>query len=270
MFEEFGPRDLLAVICLSLTNTYLYEVGQKHFRDLMLCFHGPWWLERLICVGDYLDGDVLPANIFSEEEEKTLTGNHIVDGKRQCSRIFCAFEGDYYDWSATKLKWYKIRNDAEDMKLSNKERRSMEAMMKPDFSWDGEPETEWILCNWTTAEYVRASAVASLTGSTCRGPWTNAYLGLGHVLMTQICWSTDRSASMRYDGGITRGPWAGHYFGITTVDNLSQDVNCIDRQPWTDVSKKIVREVLKIWRLDCPRRLVWYLRPADDDNSQTE
>ena len=136
-------------------------------------------------------------------------------------------------------------------------------MVNPDFSWDGRPETEWILCNWTKAEYVRASAVAELTGTQCRGPWTSDSLSLGHVLITQICWSSDASAAMCYEGPITRGPWAGHYFGITTVDNLSQDNNCVNKQPWTDVTERIVKEVLEIWRVDCPQALSKHLRTAD-------
>lgn len=227
----------------------------------MLVFHGAWWLERLICVGDYLDGDDLPPHILrGEEEEKTLTGNHIDDDERHGSRLYDAFECNVYDENAVMYNWNRMYRDLAYMGLSKKERRLMKDMMEPDFSWDGRPETEWILCNWSTAEYVRASAVAELTGVRCRGPWTNPFLSLGHVLMTQICWSSDPSASMCYEGEITRGPWAGHYFGITTVDNLSQDENCINKQPWTDVTEKIMKEVLEIWRLDCPKRLAEHLR----------
>ncbi|EPT05048.1 hypothetical protein FOMPIDRAFT_1021740 [Fomitopsis schrenkii] len=236
-------------------------------------FVAPWWLERLICVGDDVDGDDLPANIFrGVEEEKTLMGNRDDDGTQR-ARLRGVFEWNSFNDRSAKYSWSKRPCRMEmrvGQRLSRQERRMMKEMVDPDYSWDGRPETEWILCNWTLAQYVRASAVAELTETRCDGPWTDSFLSLGHVLMTQICWSASPSASMCYSGPITRGPWAGHYFGITTVDNLSQDINCIDKQPWTDVTEKIMKEVLEIWRCDAPRRLADHLRPAHYESDQTD
>lgn len=262
VFEQFGPDDITAILSLSLTNTYLREVGQKRAWKCVTWCSGPWWLQRLICVGDYVDGDDLPANILRGEEEKTLTGNG-EDG----ARIYEAYQWCYFD---DKVAWHK-QYDALHTggKMSRKEQRLMRAMVEPDYSWDGRPETEWILCNWTTAEYVRASAVAELTGSPCHGPYTHDRLSLGHVLLSQICWSADPSAAMRYEGPITRGPWAGHYFGITTVDNLSQDINCIDKQPWKDSTEKIVKQVLEICQCDIPGILAEHFRAPDYESDNT-
>ncbi|EPS95684.1 hypothetical protein FOMPIDRAFT_90552 [Fomitopsis schrenkii] len=270
VFEEFGfePHDIRAIVSLSLTNTFLREIGQKRLWDLMSCSVGAWWLDRLICVGDYVDGDDLPANIFrGEEEEKTLTGNHDDDDDESGgARIYDKFEVSYLDDIEALMSWSTMCRHVGTGDLSRKERRMAKEMVNPDYSWDGRPETEWILCNWTMAEYVRASAVAELTGTRCNGPWTHNFLSLGHVLMTQICWSADPSAAMCYSGPITRGPWAGHYFGIITVDNLSRDNNCINKQPWRDVTEKIVKEVLEIWRCDDPETLANHLRQADDES----
>ncbi|EPS95692.1 hypothetical protein FOMPIDRAFT_151623 [Fomitopsis schrenkii] len=268
VFGEIGPEDIRAIVSLSLTNTLLREIGQKRLGDLMSRFVGHWWLERLICVGDYVDGDDLPANIFrGEEEEKTLKGNHD-DGSGR-ARIYDAFRRYYFDDGRAKGAWSRRCSYVETGDLSRRERRMAKEMVTPDYSWDGRPETEWILCNWTMAEYVRASAVAELTGTRCNGPWTHNFLSLGHVLMTQICWSADPSAAMCYSGPITRGPWAGHCFGITTVDNLSQNIECINKQPWRDVTEKIVKEVLEIWRCDAPERLANHIRQADDKHDKT-
>ncbi|KAI0727061.1 hypothetical protein C8Q72DRAFT_953622 [Fomitopsis betulina] len=259
VFEQFGPNDVSAIISLSLTNTYLREIGQKRLDQIMTSSHGPWMWQRLICVGDYVDGDDLPADIFvDEEEEKTLMGNYN-NGR---AKIYTAFQnGYYYDDKKVKEIWYLRYRPSYDICLSRKERRMMQAMVKPDYSWDGRPETEWILCNGSTGEYVRASAVAELTGTQCDGPFTSNYLSLGHVLLTQICWSGDTDAAMMYEGPITRGPWAGHDFGITTVDNLGQD-------PWKDSTEKIVKQVLEIWRCDNPEILAEHLRGSDDESDQ--
>ncbi|KAA8899216.1 hypothetical protein FN846DRAFT_990621 [Sphaerosporella brunnea] len=60
---------------------------------------------------------------------------------------------------------------------------------------------EWILRNLTTKEYVRRSAV----GPVVNGPFSyGGGGGLGHVLVSRICWSSDSSTAMSWDG-IHRG-----------------------------------------------------------------
>ncbi|KAI0727078.1 hypothetical protein C8Q72DRAFT_842579 [Fomitopsis betulina] len=240
----------------------------KTFQQSMAWFNGPWWRQRLICVGDHVDGDDLPAGIFKDkEEEEALSGND----EKYGARIYKAFSRNYCDDEAEmRVLSDKCRPLYYNGALSRKEVRMVQNMVKPDYSWDGRPETEWILCNMTTAEYVRASAVAKLTGTRCQGPWGHRCLSLGHVLMTQICWSADPSASMCYGGPITRGAWAGHSFGITTVDNLSQDIDCINKQPWKDSTEKIVKQVLEIWRCDNDEILAESFEESDKEEEEEE
>ena len=96
-------------------------------------------------------------------------------------------------------------------------------MTTADFSCNGWPWTQWILCSWTAAEYVCASAIAKLTGSVCDGPWTTQpRLGLGHVL---ISWSLDCSTGLEYQVPVHRGRWAGHRIAITTKDESRSNLS---------------------------------------------
>ncbi|KAH9930005.1 uncharacterized protein B0H18DRAFT_994778 [Fomitopsis serialis] len=214
---------------------------------------------------NYLKGDDLPPGILQEDEKESLSGDcpETKDGPNG-TRLYNAAETwlcnrDRYaaEWWDQKLDWC-----ASEGRLSPDERDELYDLAKLDYSWDETPETEWILCNWTLAQYVRVSAVAELTGTDCDGgPWTTTFLSLGHVLLTQICWSSDPSVSMRYKGPFHRGRWAGHYFAITAVDQLTEDRSFAEKKDWTDVTDKIVGEVLEIWRADHPEGLAPHLRP---------
>ena len=157
-------------------------------------------------------------------------------------------------------RWEALINRYELWGLPPTERTMIQSMITPDFSWDGMPWTEWILCSWTAAEYVRASAVAKLTGSACKGPWTTSQLGLGHVLITQICWSSDGSTSLEYRGPVHRGRWACHHVAITTIDELSRNPSFTSKKKWRDVTDRVLKEVVKIWRPEYPDILAEHLR----------
>lgn len=145
--------------------------------------------------------------------------------------------------------------------MSEAERRELENLVRADFSWDGRRETEWILCNRTCAEYVRTGGLATLTGSDINGPWTDDELSLGHVLLTQICWSSVDWTSVDYRGPLHRGRWAGHYIAITTMDQLTENVRFADKGKWVDVTEEVLAQVLEIWRAEDPERLAPHLRP---------
>ncbi|KAH9930004.1 uncharacterized protein B0H18DRAFT_994776 [Fomitopsis serialis] len=244
--------DSLDVAYLALTNSFLRVIGEKHIYRWMCFYNGRWNLERLIYAGDCLLDDDLPPNVFKEKEKELLSGHNPDPKSGICnSCLFDAFD-----------IWL---NDKEERQLTRAERRELRALVELDYTWDGTPETEWILCNWTLAQYVRASAVADLTGSVCDGPWTDNFLGLGHVLLSQICWSSD----MQYEQPIRRGEWAGHYVAITTVDQLTRNRSFADKENWTDVTDKVVGEVLEIWRAKAPERLVPHLRPEGYLNDRT-
>jgi hypothetical protein len=96
---------------------------------------------------------------------------------------------------------------------------------------------EWVLRNLTTKEFVRRSVVAHGTN----GPFSSGGVGLGEVLLSRICWSTDSNTGMSWDG-IHRGIWAGHKFDITLMEALEGEVG------WKDVSESAYDEIKGIWK----------------------
>lgn len=89
-----------------------------------------------------------------------------------------------------------------------------------------------ILCNLTKREFIRASIVSLI-----EQPIT-----LGQILISQICWSWDSSASMvdPYKD-IHHGRWAGNRFEITTADRVK------DLGEWEDITDEIAEKVQKLW-----------------------
>ncbi|KAJ2347821.1 hypothetical protein GGF43_004674 [Coemansia sp. RSA 2618] len=79
-----------------------------------------------------------------------------------------------------------------------------------------------VLRNKTLKVYVRESQI----------PDMESKVGLGVVLILQMCWSTDPSMSLNdQDEGQEQGPWAGHRFDITWDDQVDES--------WTDVSEDV-------------------------------
>ncbi|KAH9838555.1 uncharacterized protein C8Q71DRAFT_906341 [Rhodofomes roseus] len=273
IFEAIDSENIVDAAYLALTNTFLRAIGQKRLYDELLSYYAPWYLERIICVGDYLQGDDLPPDILKEDEKESLSGDisdtdSDDDSKYGCpSRLYRAADAETNRSSRTIGHWRK--RFAAKGKLSKAERRELEDLIRADFSWDGRQETEWILCNWTRAEYVRTGGVARLTGSDIDGPWTSADPGLGHVLLTQICWSSDDSTSVDYRGPLHRGRWAGHYIAITTMDQLTENVRFADKGNWVDITEEAVAQVLEIWQVMDPRVLAPHLRLKGDVSDST-
>ncbi|KAF8577921.1 hypothetical protein K439DRAFT_1664001 [Ramaria rubella] len=107
----------------------------------------------------------------------------------------------------------------------------------------------WTLRNISKKEYVSASRISQITqdftkDSQCYngGPYING-IGLGHVLLSQICWSSDPSSSMSSsldEINLTRGRWAGDRFDITSQPVPSDE-------GWKDISEDMVRIIEIIW-----------------------
>lgn len=114
---------------------------------------------------------------------------------------------------------------------------------RPKLAYD---ETkDWIICNLTRHEFVRADAITKVTGTEdVKGPFVESQMALGEVLVAHICRSSDDSISMADpDGDIHRGRWAGDRFEITTTDQVKN----LDKE-WKDVSDEVAKKMQTIWQ----------------------
>ncbi|KAH9931313.1 uncharacterized protein B0H18DRAFT_1208988 [Fomitopsis serialis] len=81
IFSKIYSKDIKDAVYLALTNSLLRDLGQKRVNEELVSgeYHAPWYSERLILVGENVDGDDLPADMLLEDEKEELAGNAIVD-----------------------------------------------------------------------------------------------------------------------------------------------------------------------------------------------
>jgi hypothetical protein len=98
-----------------------------------------------------------------------------------------------------------------------------------------------ILRNLSKRVFVRSDTLSEIIVG------TKEHGDLGRVLVAHICWSTDPSISMTYDGGIHRGEWAGDRFDIVLPQNFDLDAESTDGPVWKDVTATVASTMKDIW-----------------------
>lgn len=217
-------HDIQDAICLGLTCKRLLALGLDHNHGLIVTFSAQWAGHRLICLGDYAQDDDLPPGVLSPEDELCLYEAEtslrefseeslpkLDEGRRSALRAG--------NWEfLTGLSWV--------------ERAQYDAIVRiANFRGCDSELRESLLCNLTKREYVRQEAAEA-----------HGQAGLGEFLLARICWSSDPSASMSYEGEIHRGVWAGDEFEVTTFDRLRGG-----SEGWKDVSDEMSREMEDMW-----------------------
>jgi hypothetical protein len=188
IFEEL---DIKGVILLSLTNQYLFNLGQKHIRNCVISHLAPWAGESIICIGDYIEAGDYPPSMLQDEELRQIL--NLDEGSKQTS-----LHDFLYECKEVRSDvWYP---EVFDHLLSRSEGFFREyfwmtkplgdwmcSAVSPQLSQFYPKEQPWILRNLTTREYVRADAIA-LKPEYINGPEIS-HLGFGEVILSRICWS---------------------------------------------------------------------------------
>jgi hypothetical protein len=240
IFEELGIKDVLS---LSLTNRYFWSVGRRHIQTYFMSFLGPWTGESIICVGDYVEAGDHPPGLFTEDERSEL--QQLLDEEGQ-PMMLLDYTHEYTEIDVslpTTLLRQLLSKDycKHYYGMSDSDRSEIIETVRPESSQFYPGDVPWILRNLTTQEYVRSDVIA-LKPEHIHGP-NIEFLGFGEVVLSRICWSSDPSVNMAYNGNIHRGVWAGHRFDITTRARHEQDV----KEEWKDVSEEVAREIASIW-----------------------
>jgi hypothetical protein len=140
-----------------------------------------WAGTRLICIGDYLNPDDLPATI---QQDKL----HLISAESDATSKLLR-----YDVVEEEFELWSYEEEGEAATLT-----AMEESVNPKIR---------LLRNLTTSQYVFKDKLPS--GTT-----------LGHIVLMRICWSSDSSTSIAGGGYLTKGEWAGHEFDIVGADIL--------------------------------------------------
>jgi len=255
IFEDID--DVASVVCLTLVNTLFYALGYECLvdRHRQATLAATWIGDRLICLGDYSHYDDLPENVFTADElslmkdaaENPWQGIDALSGDNKRSRDSKLFDAAFWD----KMQIMGLVN----CPLAEQKRLLTLVHVEEMNTFDvdiGRPD--WALFNLTTYEYVRADAFSILYAEMGpeerkamkenQGPLVGDNLGFSELIGARICWSSDDSISMAYEGELHRGVWAGHRFEITTLDRIQGPQN---GKVWKDVSDEVMKELKAIW-----------------------
>ncbi|KAI0073616.1 hypothetical protein K474DRAFT_1774611 [Panus rudis PR-1116 ss-1] len=251
-----GSDEFWSFFTLAITNSYLsdiaYEVVQRHFAE-------NWAAHRLICVGDYASTNDLPPGVFHQDELDAIASLNPRPSLQRYLKTECI-----YDHRATSILGFEVykapealnylllRFHAREDPAARRQVKCLDDLCTPRLLYDA-PYHEWVLADIVTKELVRLEAIVDLqeceavvgTGPFIYGSYQ--FFGLGHVILSRICWSADPSVAMETDGlsyEIHRGPWAGHRFTITTKDRLGKG------DEWTDISDQ-VRDDMEVLAKHC-------------------
>ena len=244
------PNELLATIfahitsledaaCLCLADGRLFAVGfPRRINELQDLTYAKWAGDRIVCMGENASDDDLPEGVLKAMKEQ-LEQWELEDQTSCVPQWF-------------NMVWEKF------ITIDDVGQQAGELEPLTDskgFGEDWGPYLEmirqryesshpWVLCNLSKRIYVRAEAVAALTDSDGSTPFISGtacmLIDLGHILLSQICWSSDDTTGLSYRGDLHRGPWAGDRFEVTSMDKLDSNI------PWKDVSDEVVGTVGEI------------------------
>ncbi|PIA12568.1 hypothetical protein COEREDRAFT_51894 [Coemansia reversa NRRL 1564] len=209
------------MLCFALSCYRFIEIGRRNIIMHEKSRIAPWAGERIICIGDYADD--CPEDFLTDEEINDIDNINLYEycGNFEKPIVYKQLKPEYY----TRAYRYISKSN-----LGINLLEKLLPINKPVYAEDSKS----ILVNLTTNEYVRASKIPRPTK-----------FEFGHILLLQICWSSDPSMSIAYnyppeneDKEIHRGPWAGHRFEITEIKNIDNT--------FKDVSDEVISKISEI------------------------
>ncbi|KAI0263360.1 hypothetical protein BC834DRAFT_971354 [Gloeopeniophorella convolvens] len=226
--------DLIDVLSLRLAHPVLFDAGRHRADALYAAEMARWAGDRLLCVGDGAQRADAPPGVLAPGELGGREGASLYElsddwpGLRHAHGLERILRR--YPWRprpATPDGWH---------------RGTAKRILRPVYKAQG-AGAHWALCNLSKREYVREDAlVVRAAPDAARAP---VRFGFGQALLSRICWSSQASTTMAYQGSIHRGVWAGDRFAITEAERLPGFA-----QPglWRDVSEEVRRELEALWR----------------------
>lgn len=315
------------VIRFGLTNSRVWDCGERHIEQAYLQFQAPWKGHRLICLGDY-SSDIPPHlnnatdlcqlaitlgfpnrdrhvcfstsgqnpdRSSSEGEDEASSGSVVLSDTSStaiCSSERANIRFEELATPEAKGHWecrlgklvrgihvrateididadtdYKLVNDAKRVPeamswveqvpiryslayrkynpsslstISNTGDKESSEVSKKESETDIAPEDVLLLRNLTKQQYLRSDTFVG-DGDIERN--------FGRALISQICWSTGPSISMRWYDNIHRGRWAGDAFDAVWATEVAQDwEDQLATAGWKDVTGEVLREMQSIWK----------------------
>ena len=207
----FDQLNMVDVLSLSLTSTFLWNIGRHHIQNYCMSFFGQWAGESIICIGEDVKPGDCPPGMFAaeekeEEEEETRDDSSQQSQKdekdAQLINLYDFVDEKYTNQACLspprtllgQLSRARYRTGLSTSDIS----RVYDTVSPYNLSSQYYPRTHaWILRNLATQEFVRADAIA-LKPEYIDGPHISR-IGFGEVVLSRIAWSTSDSIAMRYN-----------------------------------------------------------------------
>ena len=171
---------------MSLPNTLVPLLEQDATNSSAIPPEKTWAGDCIICLGDYHED--LPAGMLITSEQEELE---------------------------------KVEDEEDGMEFNSFAREQYQYVDGINgYNRSEQNDQNWVLRNLSKHGYVREVAIKVNSFDRGDNSFPFGEIGLGQVLLSCICWSTDDSCAMRYEEDIHRGVWAGNRFDITTIDQF--------------------------------------------------
>ncbi|KAI0083760.1 hypothetical protein BDY19DRAFT_616340 [Irpex rosettiformis] len=243
----FNYVNILAdAACLCLADGRMFAVGFPRVIELQAAAYANWAGCCVVCIGEYAEDNDLPKYVqkLFEHHRKMLCEEDTNPPDEQAV-WYDTYNRHFQRVTSGGLTGHHFPRGLEMMETEPSKGFGQlwapyTEMMKPKY----ESPHPWVLCNLSKGEYVRVDAVAALTNYNGHKPFIAGDIDLGHALLSQICWSTDDSIAMGYEGDLHRGRWAGDRFVVLPMNKLDT------RKTWQDVSDEVTKILVKIWECE--------------------
>ncbi|KDQ20995.1 hypothetical protein BOTBODRAFT_169670 [Botryobasidium botryosum FD-172 SS1] len=218
---------------LAHTNTTLLAIGQKRMSALCANRLAHWAGDRLVCIGDYAENDDMPTGVLTDDEMEELA-----EDSTNLFHLAGGFDGaEFSHWTLDDSRFAHRLSHADSVKY-----RAFTSPVNYN-------KSSHVLCNISKHEYVRQDVSKDIVAL----PDTHTFFSgelkdFGPVITSRICWSSDGSVSMYYEGGIHRGVWAGDRFDIVSQEEMARRTQ--SDKGWKDVTEEVRAELNTIWKLD--------------------
>ncbi|TFY70225.1 hypothetical protein EVG20_g2775 [Dentipellis fragilis] len=213
---------------LALTSRRYWNLARRHIRrniELHLQ-HLSWAGDRVVCLGDYADVNDYPPALQNAEDFRGVNLYHL-------AREEFRYPPDL--GTCGTLGGYVLHHELGKCLWGTKGGLMVARPILVDCVTEEDVEMcALVLRNLSKHEYVRYDALLPLD-SLASDKW-GCQVDLALAAQSQICWSSDPSIAMCYEGGLHRGAWAGDRLDIAPVEELKELENGQDGEVvvWTD------------------------------------
>lgn len=235
--------NLMDIICLCITHGILGVAGEARLRQVHEQKTAAWAGERILSIGDYSNNYDFPAHIRDIIQEQIPVDLTPTEGHGWSDRFYHFVFEHYRRPNISRLSYHSLEG-FEDRHLIWAFRgvdvtrwHTVDRMLQDAYTYK-----DVVLCNLSKAEYVRGDGIDKFS-SFASQKQPGVSVNLGHVVLANICWSSDPSCAMtdEISAKLTRGQWAGDRFEVTSFSSLREGIE------WKDVTKREVKWLADIF-----------------------